>query len=387
MLIINYGVVVKKIIYIVVTLIIIAAIGFGVSKRIASEKSGKSDKPKHNVKEKKSLVKVTTTKAVIGDIPISVNCTGTARAIRSIEISSKVSGTVKNLKVQNGSFVKKNSNLVSIFNENIDLSYENAQLDLTKAKIEYGIEKKYSSNIDNNNSNNLDKIADINVEDLLNSSDKDLLIKHKTGLYSKLMNFKKSKIDKENCDITAPFNGYIGNLDLVEEQYINRGTHCFDLIDLSEIEVEVPVLETEIANLEIGRAAKLTFNAFPEKVFKGKVKHINPVLDKNSSTCKVVVSMENNELMIKPGMSATVSIEGTIYRDRLLVPREAIIVRDNRTLLFKVEDGLAKWVYVATGKENGEKIEILDKIKEGDEVVTSNHYTLAHNAKLKIVNN
>jgi len=82
-------------------------------------------------------------------------------------------------------------------------------------------------------------------------------------------------------------------------------------------------------------------------------------------------------------------IAGETFRDRLLVPREAILTRDDRPLLFKVEDNRAKWLYVQLGESNDDLIEITKVLQggplaPGDKVIVSDHLTLTHEAKVKV---
>jgi HlyD family secretion protein len=84
-------------------------------------------------------------------------------------------------------------------------------------------------------------------------------------------------------------------------------------------------------------------------------------------------------------MFAQVSLDAEILGDRLLVPLEAVLLRDNRELVFVVRNGRAQWEYVTTGHENERWIEILgDNIHEGDIVVTGGHFTLAHDIPVTI---
>jgi hypothetical protein len=87
-------------------------------------------------------------------------------------------------------------------------------------------------------------------------------------------------------------------------------------------------------------------------------------------------------------MSAMVNLEATIYKDRLLVPRDAILVRDtNRDLLFIIRDNLAKWSYVEIGHSNDEYVEIpwsKMELKAGELVITDGHYSLIHDAPVKV---
>jgi len=97
-----------------------------------------------------------------------------------------------------------------------------------------------------------------------------------------------------------------------------------------------------------------------------------------------MIELNNPAGKIKPGMFAQARLDAEIYTNRLLVPKEAILVRDQRKLVFTVEGGLAKWCYVETGFENDDYVEIKSGIAEGDSVIISGHYTLSHDAKIKI---
>ena len=88
-------------------------------------------------------------------------------------------------------------------------------------------------------------------------------------------------------------------------------------------------------------------------------------------------------------MFVRAEIAGVVFHDKLLAPKPALLIRDNRPLVFKRDGDRAKWLYVTVGLENDEWVEILQvhsggSLAPGDEVVVSDHLTLAHEAKIKI---
>jgi multidrug efflux pump subunit AcrA (membrane-fusion protein) len=85
-----------------------------------------------------------------------------------------------------------------------------------------------------------------------------------------------------------------------------------------------------------------------------------------------------------PGMYATVSIQTETFANRLLVPKAALLVRDQRPLVFVAQQGLAKWHYVDVENENDQFIAIRSGIEPGDTVIVDGHYTLAHDARIKL---
>ncbi len=120
---------------------------------------------------------------------------------------------------------------------------------------------------------------------------------------------------------------------------------------------------------------------------------INPA----TRTARVTVVLPNPEGAVKPGMYARVRIAARLYANRTMVPREAILERDNRTLVFVFEpeapnssQGLAKWTYVSTGLENEDFAEIVPgegttMLEPGQLVLTEGHYTLIHDARVRVV--
>ena len=406
--------------FIIATVIILVALGgYGVYHRLSKEDDSTKEKKGSGKSDAKSVVKVKTITASLQDLVIFINTTGTARAIREVSVSPKVFGTVKGLKIHENSYVKKNSVLLNLDNDEYLLNLEQAESQLTTAKIEYGIRIKQETgsilgnsleSVDNKTSNHRftesaikldekyragtislkdyeDARLKLEVDELFSSNNKDKILKNSTGLTSKYISYKKAKIDYDNTKIKAPFSGFIANLKVVEDENINSSTQICKLVDISTIKMEIPVLESEVSNLVEGRKVNVVFNAFPKEIFSGKIKYISPIVDEQNKTCNITVHIKNVNNKIKPGMNGNVTIEGEIYKKKLIVPKEAVIVRDNRKLIFIVDEASkkAKWLYIKTGLENFDFVEILTELEVGMKVVVTNNYTLAHDADVKIV--
>ena len=84
-------------------------------------------------------------------------------------------------------------------------------------------------------------------------------------------------------------------------------------------------------------------------------------------------------------MFADLKIRIHEYQDRLLIPRDALLIRDERKVTFVYQKGRAQWHYVQTGLENDQYYEILEGLEEGDSLITSGHFNLAHDARVVIV--
>jgi HlyD family secretion protein len=214
------------------------------------------------------------------------------------------------------------------------------------------------------------------------------VVANRTGLAQAEQAVARAKLNLSYTEMRAPFAGRVANFgNLVIGQQVQAGEKCFKLVDVSRLKVEVGVLESEVGVLVIGRNAEVRVAAYPEAVFSGTVTAISPIVDVEAKTCKVVVEMRNVGEKIKPGMYATVKLESAIYPSRLLAPKAALLVRDQRQLVFVAKEGLAKWCYIETGLQNENEVEILGGIEVGDSVIVSGHYTLSHDAKVRITMN
>jgi HlyD family secretion protein len=234
-----------------------------------------------------------------------------------------------------------------------------------------------------------ERIADAEVR-----RERELVARSKSGLETARVRLRKAQLELQRTRIGAPFAGRVATLKVVPGQFVRAGDELMTVVNLDPIRVEVQVLESEVGFLTPGRAAKVSFAAFPEP-FTGKVQTINPVVDGGTRTARATVLVPNPGGRILPGMYARVSLDARRFEDRILVPRSAILERDRRTMLFVFDGqeggrGLAKWRYVTTGMQNDSLVEIVpseetETVQPGETVLTEGHYTLIHDARVRLV--
>ena len=325
----------------------------------------------------------------------TISCNGIVKAQKQTDINAKVSGIVKELYYKDGDFVQKDAPILKIDDESYMLDYLKAKDQVQKTLAEYGImilgEDQTGVGIGNRDS--LVQSIEIRSEALLDQDAFDLLegkyrkemLASKAGLTSARLDLQKAEINLRNTEIKAPFDGYIAELELCLDGNAKAGEKLMKIVALDRLYIEVGVLETEIPFIHKGALAKVEIPAFPGQSFKGTVSSISPILDPESGTCRTLIKVDNPKRLIKPGMYANVTIETQSFVDKLLISRDALLVRDERLVTFVYENGLAKWHYVQTGLENDDFLEIVEGLSEGDSLITSGHFNLAHDAKVVIV--
>ena len=251
-------------------------------------------------------------------------------------------------------------------------------------------------------------------------------------------NLDRYKDILEKYNVTAPIDGIVTNLPVRTGETVVPGVQnsaastIMTIADMSVITAEVKVDETDIVNVELGQAAKVTIDAMPNRTFHGHVTEIGNTAilrssgvaasqsntsDQEAKDFKVVVALDDPPEDIRPGLSCTGKIVTATKQHALTIPIQALTVRQRGDLepkkpgaveastnsdpvaekakkqelqgVFTVRDGKAQFVQVTTGITGATDIEVMSGLKEGDQIITGTYKiirTLRNSAKVKINN-
>ena len=313
---------------------------------------------------------------------ISVSAAGQAAASRQTTLLAQVAGRVEHVPVRESDRASTGKLLVALESSEFQLAVRDAQARLEKAQAAYRVETLFD-----------DREADSLIR-----NQRAQIARAKSGISEAEVALERATLDLRRATLRAPFQGVVANVKIVAGQQVRAGDEILTIQDLDPIKVELQVLESEIGFLAPGRSASVSFAAFPNQRFTGRIETINPVVDPGTRTARVTVQVPNPANEILPGMYARVALDSRRFTDRVLVPRSAVLERDRRTMLFvfegeaKSREGLAKWRYVTTGLANDSLVEIVestetDEVKPGELVLTGGHNTLIHDARVKLVDN
>jgi RND family efflux transporter MFP subunit len=361
---------------------------------------------------------VKAVKAKKADLIITLKSPGEAYTREQVTLKAEVGGVVKDLYAAEGRHVKASDLLAELDDRTYRLNLEQKQALRLQRLSELFLEKQFATAnpeippaaVEKVNKTEVEyqKIAAAFQKGLVSQSafeavqkdyeialieagrKKDEIMATTKGLTQAELDVKLAQMDLEKTRIRAPFAGILTDIKISPREHIDAGRELCTLVNISRIWVKAKILESEIGKIKAGREVNLRFSAYPGKVFKGTVEAVSPIVNAEDKTCAVHIALGNPAEEIKPGMHAEVEIAAEIYKDRLLVPQEAILVRGGRKLVFVVENGLAKWRYVKIGLENEDYAEILagerpeEMVNEGDLVITEGHFTLAHDASVTI---
>jgi HlyD family secretion protein len=372
-------------------------------------------------------ISVTVQYARQGTLVLRLTATGYTRAIRQVPFTAQVGGVVDSLPVFEGKKVRKNDLLVKINDADYRLAMAEAQEQLNQAMITFGQQRAERLNAtirpDSSIGYYLDprraeagyqqaekdyaagkiseevlflRKSEYEAAKLFAEEDKQRLIASRSGLNKAMIGLQRAELNLSRTRLLAPFSGLVANVKINPGQPLTAGAECLTLVNLDTILIDVEILESEAPQVEMGRNAAATFAAFPNEVFKGRVVAINPLVDVEKRVRRAAVAIPNKDQRLIPGLYAQVKIESQFLTNRLIVPKEAIVLRDQRKVVFiarnESNDGvdekwLAKWCYVETGAENEEEVEVTSSafnLQPGEPVVVTNHFTMAHDTPVKI---
>ncbi len=201
-------------------------------------------------------------------------------------------------------------------------------------------------------------------------------------------NLKKAEYDYEGSVLVAPFTGKVADIKL--KVYDQSGSEPFcTLIDDSIFNVNFSVLESEYAFIEKGLRVKVSPFAQSNKYLYGVISSINPTVDEHGQVT-VTATIKNDGTLID-GMNVKVVVEREVP-DCLVVPKTAVVIRDNLEVIFRYKDGKAIWTYVHSIMANEENYVVIPNtdrgavLSEGDEVIISGNLNLADGSNVVVKN-
>ena len=131
----------------------------------------------------------------------------------------------------------------------------------------------------------------------------------------------------------SPATGVVTKKDVVPGMRVNAGDMPFEIVDLSRVWVLADAYETDLRQVKVGMAAKLTLKAFPDRTFTGRVAFIDPLLDPKTRTAKVRVEFSNPTGELKPEMFGEVVFQGR-SREGIRIPTDAVIHTGTQSVVF-----------------------------------------------------
>jgi len=183
--------------------------------------------------------------------------------------------------------------------------------------------------------------------------------------------------------VTSPIAGVVQRLEVREGMTLTAGAPLARINGLEKVWLEVAVPEAQVAGLVAGLPVEARLPAFPGETLKGRIAALLPQANLDSRTVRVRVELPNPKGRLRPGMTAETTLRQAT-ETALVVPSEAVLRTGRHTLAMLAEDeGRYRPVEVRTGRESGERSEVLAGLAEGQRVVASGQFLLDSEASLR----
>ena len=341
---------------------------------------------------KMKSVKYTTKPVTKCTITQYVEASGTIKPINTIAVGTQVSGTVAKIYVDYNSIVKKGQLLAeldpSLFQANVDQSnakLSNAKAALAKATANLSYKKNNYQRYKHLYEKNYVSRDDVELAQSAYLQAKAELDSARAEVSAASATLKNNQTNLGYSKITSPVDGTVISRAVDVGQTVAASFNTPTLFevakDLTKMQIETSVSEADIGRIAVGQTAKYTLDGYQDRTFEGEVMQIRlaSTTTNNVVTYTVIISVDNSEGLVIPGMSANVSIITSEAKDVMCV--------ENKALKFTPEDNTQKyekqgvWILTKTGLKrydvelgasDDNKTQIIsDKIKEGDKVVIS----------------
>lgn len=345
-----------KIFLLIIGLYSFAALTLSCSSESQSKDTGDKDTT--------SAIPVEVSEASRGTISAYYSTTATLEAEEEAMVVAKVRGIVKEIMVEEGDYVQAGVVVAQLEDEQLEIEVKRAKATMDRLYNEYQRNKElYEKNL-------------ISVETYENS---------KFEYESQKAAYELAKLKVEYSAIKAPITGVVSKRMIKVGNMINTDQEVYRITDFDPLLAVLHVPEHEMSKLRKDQTAIIHVDAVQGETFSGEILRIGPVIDPETGTFKVTVAVKDRSNQLKPGMFGRIRIIYDTRENALMVPKNAIMAEDGFNSVYVINDKMAYRRNVKTGYVNGENIEIIEGLQQGDTVVTIGQSSLQDSALVQIV--
>ena len=366
-------------------------------------------------------VDVTTAPAVMRDLPRFIEATGSLAADEQTDVAPTVGGRVVSVGVDLGSFVRRGQVIAQLDAGDARLRLEQARAALAQANAAVA---QAEARIGLRSGERFDptRVAEVGAaraaydlaernlrryEQLLESGDvsrssydqqraqrDQLREQYQAALAQANQSYaavqtaraaaNAARVQVEQAqkgvrDVTvySPISGYVADRPADVGEFVSTSSKIATVVRTNPLRVRIDIPEQAIASIRPGQSVSVSVSTYPERSFAGRVARVSPNVSQQSRTLTVEAEVENGENLLKPGQFATIRILLQQSDPAVLVPARAVRTDGTTARVFVIRDGVASERLVATGRQDGDLIEIKGNVAADELVATSNVEQLA----------
>lgn len=293
---------------------------------------------------------------------------GTIAAEQKADLRFETPEVVEEIHVRNGQRVAKGQKIATLAPFKLKNALSQAHDNLEKSKLELQdvlISQGYT------------------IRDSLNvPADIMKIAKTKSNYDNSVIQYELARFNLDNSVLYAPFDGIVANLFSKKYNMPPASDPFCTIIGSNRIEADFKVLESELALIKKGDQVQLSPFAISHYSTSGQVDEINPMVDENGMI-RIKAGIRGVTDKLYDGMNIKVKIQQSAGK-QLVIPKTALVLRNNKKVVFTAKNGKAMWNYVQTGLENSTGYVITEGLAPGDSVIYEGSLNLAHEAPILI---
>lgn len=314
--------------------------------------------------EKAEKVRVRTADYEKTDYELSMDFSGEVRAWKMVNLSFNVPGKVDRFYFDEGNEVKKEELLAKIEQADYKAVRDQSYAQWEKAKRDYDRNRRLWEQ---------GSIREQLVQDA------------QTAFKAAKAAFDAAELNLKHCLLYAPFNSHVAYRYGEEKEMVATGQTVFTLMDLSRVLIEVGVPEKSIGRIRKGQKAPVTLEAIPGRIFSGRVTQVAVSSLPEIRLFKAEITVENPDLIIKPGMTALSSVVINEMKDVYVFSLDMTVLRNGNRVIFLASNDKAKKVILKDFIISGDKVIVRDLLPENGQIITSGQDILFDGMQVSVI--
>ncbi len=312
------------------------------------------------------------------EVKRTVTLVGTVEPWKRSVVASEVEGLVQAFAAEEGMKVKRGNLLARLRTKTLQIRLDSAMAIYRESRARYEQAKR-----------DLKRFRVLFQRELVTQKDFDDAVAEEAALKERLSQLdaeiRQVKDSLNKSTVVAPFDGWITQEFTEIGQWVEEGGPVVEVVDLSRVQVEVPLPERYVSQIQIRDPVTATFDGLPAFEARGQVFSLVAQADRNARTFPVKVEIPNPALAIKSGMVSRVTLRIDQPHQGLVVPKDALVLRGGKAFVFRVNEGTADQIPVTAVLHVEDLVEIEGPVQAGMDVVVEGNERLFPGQPVRIL--
>lgn len=301
----------------------------------------------------------------LGNVAAFYSGTATLEAEQRAEVVSEITGVVLETIAEEGDFVNAGDVLARVETDRYRLEVDRANAALKRLKTDYERKKELFQR----------ELVSAEVFEQVSADFEAQVAEHELAL-----------LNLKHTDIRAPISGYVAERMIRRGNLVELYQPVYSIASYDPLLAVLHVPERELAVLRKGQKVVMQLDAWPGEEFTGEVIRISPVVDPETGTFRVTSEIVDTGGKLKPGLFGRVNVHYDLRESVPVVPREAVLTEDQESHVFVInQEGNAQRRPVVLGYEQQGRIEVIQGVTAGEQVVTAGKGSLSDGARVEVV--